>query len=46
MNTPGTAEGNWGWRLAPGALKPADAKQLRHLVELTARTPAERQRPS
>ena len=40
MNVPGVAEGNWGWRLPPGALKAAYAKRLRHLAELTNRMPA------
>jgi 4-alpha-glucanotransferase len=40
MNTPGTAEGNWVWRVAPGALTPPLAKQLRYLTELTRRLPA------
>ena len=39
MNMPGVAEGNWGWRLPPGALKPAHAGQLRRLAELTGRSP-------
>ena len=39
MNVPGTAEGNWGWRLPPGALKPAHAKWLRRMTELTDRLP-------
>ncbi len=29
MNTPGRAEGNWGWRLEPGQLTPALAARLR-----------------
>ena len=37
MNVPGVAEGNWGWRLPPGALKPSHAKTLRRMVELTGR---------
>jgi 4-alpha-glucanotransferase len=32
MNTPSLAEGNWGWRLAPGALTSAIAEQLRTLT--------------
>ena len=40
MNTPGVAEGNWGWRLPPGALTPAHAKKLRRLAELSGRTHA------
>ena len=37
MNTPGRPEGNWGWRLPPGALTPALAQRLRRLTELTGR---------
>lgn len=37
MNTPGTASGNWRWRLPPGALKPVYATDLRNLAELTGR---------
>jgi 4-alpha-glucanotransferase len=33
MNTPGTAEGNWRWRLEPGALTPVLARRLRALAE-------------
>ncbi len=29
MNVPGVAEGNWGWRCAPGALTPELAAKLR-----------------
>ena len=29
MNTPGTAQGNWRWRLLPGELTPALAEKLR-----------------
>ena len=39
MNTPGTAEGNWGWRLPRGGLAAAAAKHLRRLTELTRRLP-------
>jgi 4-alpha-glucanotransferase len=37
MNLPGTAEGNWGWRLPPGQLKASHAKQLRRMTQLTGR---------
>ncbi len=40
MNVPGVAEGNWGWRLPPGALKPAHAKELRRMAELSGRARA------
>lgn len=33
MNTPGTANGNWTWRLQPGALTEAHAADIRSLVE-------------
>ena len=33
MNRPGTAKGNWRWRLEPGALTPALARRLRELAE-------------
>ena len=29
MNLPGSATGSWRWRMAPGALTPALAAQLR-----------------
>jgi 4-alpha-glucanotransferase len=32
MNRPGTAEGNWAWRAAPGAFAPGRAAALRQLV--------------
>ena len=37
MNLPGTASNNWGWRLAPGKLTPALARQLREMCELYGR---------
>ena len=39
MNTPSTPEGNWSWRLAPGALAREDAEKLAALVEVTDRLP-------
>jgi 4-alpha-glucanotransferase len=39
MNTPGTVDGNWGWRLRPGALTPEIGRRLLHLVELYNRRP-------
>jgi 4-alpha-glucanotransferase len=33
MNLPGTATGNWGFRLEPGALTEGDARRLRALTE-------------
>jgi 4-alpha-glucanotransferase len=37
MNRPGRSEGNWRWRLEPGALTPALARRLRGLAEQHAR---------
>jgi len=39
LNTPGTVEGNWRWRLEPGALTPALAARLREAAEKTGRLP-------
>jgi 4-alpha-glucanotransferase len=42
MNFPGTAEGNWGWRLKDGALTPKLARRLKKLTETYGRlNPAE-----
>lgn len=38
MNTPGTVEGNWAWRLVPGQLTPELAGRLRALVDLYGRS--------
>ncbi|BEP17237.1 4-alpha-glucanotransferase [Pyrofollis japonicus] len=40
MNRPGTARGNWEWRLLPNQLKEEHAKWLRELASLYARTGA------
>jgi len=37
MNRPGTATGNWAWRVRPDALPPAVARDLRRLTELAER---------
>jgi 4-alpha-glucanotransferase len=37
MNLPGTGEGNWGFRLEPGALTPAIADRMRELAETYGR---------
>lgn len=37
MNTPGTTEGNWGWRLAPGALTAEVAARFADLVRTYGR---------
>jgi 4-alpha-glucanotransferase len=44
MNTPGVAEGNWGWRLRAGALTPELAARLAELVRRTGRAPREEDR--
>jgi 4-alpha-glucanotransferase len=40
MNTPGTAEGNWEWRLQAGALTPEIMGRLAHLTGAHGRAPA------
>lgn len=42
MNTPGTAEGNWRWRLEAGALSPELATRLRAACERARRLAARR----
>jgi 4-alpha-glucanotransferase len=37
MNAPGTASGNWQWRMLPGALNDAVAARLKELTELYGR---------
>jgi 4-alpha-glucanotransferase len=39
MNTPGTAGGQWRWRLRPGALTAAHARRLRKLTSAAGRLP-------
>ena len=39
MNHPGTAQGNWQWRLLPDHLSADLAARLRRLVELSSRLP-------
>jgi 4-alpha-glucanotransferase len=39
MNTPGTAEGNWGWRLRLASPTPMVSRELRHLTEISGRLP-------
>jgi 4-alpha-glucanotransferase len=39
MNTPGTAGGQWRWRLRPGQLTAAHARRLRRLTEAAGRVP-------
>jgi 4-alpha-glucanotransferase len=38
MNTPGIAEGNWSYRLTPGALDDALGRRLKRLSDVCART--------
>ena len=40
-NTPGTSEGNWRWRLAPGQLTPSLAEEMRQLACLYGRCPCQ-----
>ncbi len=40
MNMPGTAKGNWRWRLKPGQLTAAHARRLREKTERAGRLPA------
>lgn len=37
MNTPGIAEGNWQWRMLPGAASPALAKKLKRFTAAYSR---------
>jgi 4-alpha-glucanotransferase len=37
MNRPGTASGNWAWRVGSGALTAAHARRLRGLSETYGR---------
>ena len=37
MNTPGTAKGNWRWRLLRGEASPALAKKLSQYVRMYGR---------
>ncbi len=37
MNRPGTAEGNWEWRLLPGQLTPPIIRKLKDMTELYGR---------
>ena len=40
MNRPGIASGNWGWRMAPGALTPEILERLRTLTQESGRARA------
>jgi 4-alpha-glucanotransferase len=37
LNTPGRAEGNWGWQMAPGTPPSGPAARFRRLCALTGR---------
>lgn len=39
MNRPGTLEGNWEWRMLPGALTPLLAARMRELARMSGRLP-------
>jgi 4-alpha-glucanotransferase len=39
MNSPGTIEGNWSWRLRPGELTGEHAARLRALTRAAGRLP-------
>lgn len=39
LNTPGSLDGNWSWRLEPGQLGAAEAAWLRHETERAGRLP-------
>lgn len=41
MNLPGTSDGNWGWRMRPGAASPALAAEMRLLTAGTGRAAAD-----
>jgi 4-alpha-glucanotransferase len=40
MNLPGTAEGNWEWRLAPGQPGLGEQERLRDLTRIYGRSAA------
>ncbi len=42
LNTPGTSDGNWEWRLRPNFLSENLKKSIRSLTELYSRVPKER----
>lgn len=43
INSPGTAEGNWQWRLRPNFLSEDLARSIRELAEIYSRIPQEKQ---
>ncbi len=45
MNVPSRSEGNWGWRLTPGALTPGLAQKLADLATTTDRVPSLKETP-
>lgn len=45
MNEPGTAQGNWRWRVSPDAVTPELAKRIRRITGLYGRLPVEETPP-
>ncbi len=45
INTPGTADGNWQWRLTPNYLSEDLARSIRLLAETYSRIPKEKKKP-
>jgi 4-alpha-glucanotransferase len=45
LNTPGTADGNWEWRLRPNFLSEDLKRSIRGLTELYSRVPKEPEKP-
>lgn len=41
MNTPGTATGNWQWRMLPDAIDPKLSRKIREYTERYGRLPEE-----
>ena len=46
LNTPGTGDGNWQWRLTPNALSEDLARSIRSLAEVYSRIPKEEETKS
>ena len=46
MNTPGSSQGNWEWRLQPGAADTPTALRLRRLTTLSGRREADSEEPA
>jgi 4-alpha-glucanotransferase len=43
INTPGTAQGNWKWRLRPNFLSKDLARDIRALAEVYSRIPPKKE---